>query len=191
MKDSHARKWVIVAYDLPNEPSKLKVRAWRSLKKLGAVYPSLSLCILPETPQTEKEIGVIRSDFGKYGRILVLNAGAFNTIDDKQLSQIFLDDRRKQFEEIFEECEEFLDEIKENIAIKKTTYEETDELEQALEGLERWYQDILRKGHGRAKDAARVERILEKCRKALSDFAERSQPRELNKRANAARSAHG
>ena len=38
--------WVVILYDVPYEPSKLKVRVWREFKKLGAIYPQMSLCIL-------------------------------------------------------------------------------------------------------------------------------------------------
>jgi chromosome segregation ATPase len=181
MVKSQNEKWIIVAYDLPSEPSKLRVRAWRAFKKLGALYPSVSLCILPDNPQTRNGVDELRSDFGKYGTILALNAGALSRNDRELLLQMFLEDRRKQYEEILEECQEFLDEIKENIGNKKVTYEETDELEQALEGLEKWYRDVREKGHGRERDAAKVESILETCRTELADFAERAQPKAINK----------
>jgi Protein ChrB, N-terminal len=181
MTESADKRWIIVAYDLPNEPSKLRVRAWRNFKKLGALYPSLSLCVLPDLPQVRKEIDQVRSDFMKNGTILALNASALEGVDGEQLSKMFQEDRRKQYDEIYEECQEFLDEIKENIGKKKVTYEETDELEQALEGLERWYRDIRDKGYGRQEDAARVAKIMEKCRRELASFAEKAQPKEINR----------
>jgi len=178
-----SRRWVIVAYDLPNEPSKLRVRAWRSFKKLGAVYPSVSLCILPDSRQLDKEVDALRSEFSKHGSIFMLNAAPLSSGDDEQLLRIFLEDRSKQYEELYEECQEFLDEIADNIKKRKTTYEETDELEQAFEGLERWFQSIKGKGEGREQDSAKVEKILEKCRKELASFAEKSQPKDINRQA--------
>jgi len=43
--------WVVILYDVPSEPSKLKVRVWREFKKLGAIYPQMSLCILPNNDE--------------------------------------------------------------------------------------------------------------------------------------------
>jgi len=43
--------WVVILYDVPYEPSKLKVRVWREFKKLGAIYPQMSLCILPNNDE--------------------------------------------------------------------------------------------------------------------------------------------
>lgn len=181
MSRSEDNKWIVIAYDLPNEPSKLRVRAWRNFKKLGALYPPVSLCILPNTEQVRKDIDAFRSDFKKHGTILVMDASTLGAPDEDVLSRMFLDDRRKQYEEIYEECQEFLDEIAENIANKKLTYEETDELEQTLEALERWFRSVREKGFGRAEDAAKVERILLRCKKALAGFAEKAQPVGINK----------
>ncbi|MCL4354997.1 MAG: hypothetical protein JRM79_04480 [Nitrososphaerota archaeon] len=181
MSRQPADKWIVVAYDLPNEPSKLRVRAWRNLKKLGALYPPVSLCILPNTPQARKEIGQFMSEFRKHGTVLAMNAGALDARDSDVLSRMFQDDRRKQFEEIYEECQEFLDEISENLASKKITYEETDELEQILESLEKWYKSVREKGYGRGEDSSKVEEILSRCMKALAGFAEKAQPRRLNR----------
>ncbi|HUK79443.1 MAG TPA: Chromate resistance protein ChrB [Nitrososphaerales archaeon] len=181
MRRSGANEWIIVAYDLPNEPSKLRVRAWRNFKKLGALYPPVSLCILPNTQQVRKDIGRFRSDFRKHGTILVMDASALEVPDEDVLARMFQEDRRKQYEEIYEECQEFLDEITENIENKKVTYEETDELEQTLEALEKWYGNVQEKGYGRDEDASKVERVLSRCKKALASFAEKAQPVGINK----------
>jgi hypothetical protein len=179
-------KWVIVAYALPNEPSRLRLKAWRSFKKLGAVYPSVSLCILPNTPEVERKVTDAKLDISKEGSVLVLAAQPLERSDDEQLVQIFQEDRHKQYEEIYEECQEFLDEIRENLGNKKVTPEETDELEHAFEGLEKWYQSIRQKGYERKQDVAKVDKIMEQCRKALAGFSEKAQPGEINRRAGSA-----
>lgn len=180
MVKSQVGKWIIVAYDLPSEPSKLKVRAWRAFKKIGALYPSVSLCLLPDNPETRKGVNDLRADFGKYGMMIGLKTAALTRSDGELIIKMFFEDRRKQYEEILEECQEFLDEIKENIGHKKVTYEETDELEQALAGLEKWYAEVREKGYGRERDAARVEKMLKVCRKELAGFAEKAQPGQIN-----------
>ncbi len=181
MGGSSANKWVVVAYDLPNEPSKLRVRAWRNFKKLGALYPPVSLCVLPNTPKIRKDIERFRSEFKRHGTILVMDANALEQEDEEALSEMLKEDRRKQYDELYEECQEFLDEVSENLENKKVTYEETDELEQGLEALQRWYGDIREKGYGREGDSLKVEKILARCKKALSGFAERAQPTRINK----------
>lgn len=179
--EGEVSQWIIVAYDLPNEPSRLRLKAWRNFKKLGAVYPSVSLCILPNTQQVRKRISQAKLDIDKSGSTLVLAAEPLETTDGERLLKIFQEDRHKQYEEIYEECQEFLDEIKENLGNKKVTPEETDELEHALEGLERWYRSILEKGFERKADVSKVTRIIEECRRSLAGFSERAQPTEINR----------
>ncbi|MDG6926746.1 MAG: hypothetical protein JRN09_09370 [Nitrososphaerota archaeon] len=176
-----ASKWIIVAYDLPNEPSRIRLKAWRNFKKLGAVYPSVSLCILPNTPQVKKKMAQAKLDISKAGNVLVLAAEPLERADGEQLLKIFQEDRHKQYEEIYEECQEFLDEIKENLGNKKVTPEETDELEHAFEGLEKWYRSIREKGYERKQDVSKVDKIIEDCRNALAGFSEKAQPREINR----------
>ncbi len=181
MDGSEAKKWILVAYDLPNEPSKLRVRAWRNFKKLGALYPPVSLCILPNTAQVRNDVDRFRRDFKRYGTILVIAADPLGAPDEVVLSKMFQEDRRKQYDEIYEECQEFLDEIEQNVADGKVTYEETDELEQALEALEKWYSDVREKRYGRDEDASKVQKILSRCKSALASFAEKAQPADVNK----------
>ncbi|MCL4355569.1 MAG: hypothetical protein JRN21_10525 [Nitrososphaerota archaeon] len=95
MSRSEANKWIIVAYDLPNEPSKLRVRAWRNFKKLGAVYPPVSLCLLPNTPQIRRDIEQFRSGFKRHGTILVMDVNALEGQDEDVPSKMFQEDQEE------------------------------------------------------------------------------------------------
>ncbi len=181
MREPAANEWVIVAYDLPNEPSKLRVRAWRNFKKLGAIYPPVSLCILPGGEQGRAAVGQLRSEISKNGTVLVMSASALDKQDVELLTSMFRDDRRRQYEEILEECQEFLDEIDDNLRKGKVTSEETDELEEALEALKKWYHGTREKRYAREEDASSVEQMLTKCAEALARFSDKAQPAKLNR----------
>ena len=51
-------------------------------------------------------------------------------------------ERDKRYDEVLEECQEFVDEINDNINKKKTVQEEVEEMEEALDGLRRWLERI-------------------------------------------------
>ena len=51
---------------------------------------------------------------------------------------MFRAERDKQYDEILEECQEFIQEVNHNIDKKKTTQEEVEEMEEVLDGLRRW-----------------------------------------------------
>jgi DNA-binding transcriptional regulator GbsR (MarR family) len=178
MKTPKPTSWVIIAYDVPNQPSKLRLRVWRELKKAGAVYPSLSFCILPNTTKTMKHALNLKNKVKEYGHVIVFKAKAVSEEDYNTIVNLFQVEREKQYKEILEECHEFLQEIESNITGQKMTDEEVEEMEESLEGLERWFERVKAidwiSVSPRRKE---VEKALEKCKDALTDFAERAQAR--------------
>jgi len=174
--DNPPQSWLIITYDVPNEPSKLRLRVWRELKKAGALYPPLSFCILPNTAKSMEQASNLKGKIREYGRAVILEARAVSEEDHETILNLFKAEREKQYEEILEECQEFLQEIENNIASQKLTDEEVEEMEESLEGLERWFEriktiDWISSSPNREK----VEKALEKCRDALTNFAERVQ----------------
>ncbi len=65
--------WIIVLYEVPSEPSRLKVKIWREFKKLGALYPQMSLCILPNNEQNAKKIDDISNMIISEGKIIKIS----------------------------------------------------------------------------------------------------------------------
>lgn len=170
--------WLVICYNAPSEPSKLKVRLWRELKRLGAHYPQMSVCLLPENKENRYRLNSIQAGIASDLKLVVLNAKGAAEKDQEQLLQIFRADRDRQYDEILEECQEFIDEIKLNIDNKKTFQEEVEEMEEVLDGLKRWL-DKVRSIDWLDKPEAsiRVEKLLAKCDIAMEHFAELSQPR--------------
>jgi len=182
MKTKSPDRWIVLAYDVPNEPSRLRVRVWRELKKSGALYPDLSFCILPKTVNAEKKSSLIKDAIGEYGKVVCLEGKARSKQDHRLMLQLFEQETKKRYEEILEECQEFLHEIKENIANRKLTGEEAEEMEESLIGLERWFVRV--KAADWTSDSSRkVERVLKKCREALVDFVGKVQARDEAERA--------
>jgi hypothetical protein len=48
--------WVLLSYKLPSEPSAPRVRAWRKLKRLGALLLHDTLWVLPATARTREHV---------------------------------------------------------------------------------------------------------------------------------------
>lgn len=164
--------FLIFAYDLPNEPTRLRVKAWRDIKKLGGVYPSLSFCILPNRRNVVEELKRLRTSLQRNGTALIMHVKISDLKDAEFVKKVFIEERRRECKEIAEECIEFLDEIKANISTGNLRYEELEELEHSLYGLKRWYADINSKGYAPSDELHKVERLLKECTNALSEFAE-------------------
>jgi len=96
MKTQIPDSWVIIAYDVPNEPSKLRLRVWRELKKAGALYPPLSFCILPNTAKSMERISNLKDKIREYGRTVILEAKAVNEEDHNSIVSLFQAERERQ-----------------------------------------------------------------------------------------------
>jgi len=171
------KSWIIFAYDIPNEPSKLRLRVWRELKKSGAHYPQLSFCILPKTTTSNEQASNLKSKISEYGRAIILEVKAVSEEDNDIILKFFEQERERQYKEILEECQEFLQEIESNIANHKLTEEEVEEMEESFGGLEHWFARIKAMDWDPYSGRKKIEQALNKCKEALTDFAERVQPR--------------
>lgn len=169
--------WLVVLYDIPTEPSRLKVRLWRDFKRMGALYPPTSVCIIPDTQKNRQELERISKMINKDGKLMRIRGRAMNENDQTNILQTFRTERDKQYDEILEECQEFMDEINLNINTKKTTQEEVEEMEEALDGLRRWF-DRVKSIDWVEKSASsiRVEKSLERCEGLMAKFLDLSHP---------------
>jgi hypothetical protein len=49
------RRWLILVYKVPPEPTANRVSVWRKLKRLGAILLHDAVWVLPSSPRTEEE----------------------------------------------------------------------------------------------------------------------------------------
>jgi hypothetical protein len=170
-----------VFYDVPSEPSKLKVRLWRDFKKMGAIYPHMSICVVPDNEYNRKNLGRLEKMALIDGKLIKIYGKALAEQDQNEILHIFRVERDKQYDEILEECQEYIDEIHLNIKGRKTSQEEVEEMEEALDGLSRWLGRV--KSIDWVENSAslkRVEKLLEKCEDMLHKFIEVSYPKKSN-----------
>jgi hypothetical protein len=56
------RRWVLLAYRLPREPSRPRIALWRNLRRLGAAQVGDGFVTLPLTSETHEQIEWLASD---------------------------------------------------------------------------------------------------------------------------------
>ena len=115
-----------------------------------------------------------------YGPKIILEARATNKSHMDTLLTLFKEDVEKEYREIAEECDEFLEEIRKNLRTANVTQTEVSELEEALEGLERWLTRIKSRDFTGSKAEGKVHRLLNQCRSALLSFSEKAQPKRMS-----------
>uniref|UniRef100_A0A7J3X8J2 ChrB N-terminal domain-containing protein n=1 Tax=Thermofilum pendens TaxID=2269 RepID=A0A7J3X8J2_THEPE len=140
---------------------------WRKLKRLGGVYPKLPLCILPERPAVKDGVGSVVEEIKTHGVALVLEAKPLRG-KDAALLEILRAAKEREYKEILEECQEFLEEIRSSIEKKSLTQEEAEEMEEMLSSLKTWYEHVEQTD--RLGSREEVKKMIEECERALEDF---------------------
>jgi hypothetical protein len=176
-------KWLVFGYDVPDEPSRIRVRLWRQLKGLGAIYPEMSFCVLPDSKRIRSHLEDLASGLQDFGPYIVLEAKGIDKRDNDTISELFKEDLGKEYRELIEECNEFLEEIRRNIATGNVTQTEVSELEEALDSLERWFAKIRDKDFLGSSAQQRIEKLVVRCRQALLGFSEKAQLKTLRNKA--------
>jgi len=167
--------WVVILYDVPSEPSKLKVRVWREFKKLGAIYPQMSLCILPNNDENIVKLDEIFRLILSEGKFIKITTNELDKNEHDKLLEMYRKERDKQYDEIVEECQEFIDENNLNIKNNKFTQEEVDEMEEVLDGLYRWFGKALSLDWiDESPKILQLRELLKKCQESMDNFAELS-----------------
>lgn len=138
----------------------------------------MSVCIIPDTPESRKNVDKISRIAANNGKIFKMLSKGVSEPDQNELVSMFRAERDRQYDEILEECQEFVDEIALNIRAKKTTQEEVEEMEEVLDGLRRWLEKVKSIDWIEKPEASvRVEKLLEKCQDSMDHFAELSHPK--------------
>jgi len=115
-----------------------------------------------------------------YDRKIVLEAKATNKTYLDTLLAMFKEDVEKEYRELAEECDEFLEEIRKNLRTGNVTQTEVSELEEALEGLERWLIRIKSRDFVGSTAEEKIHRLTNRCRNALLSFSEKAQPKRMS-----------
>jgi len=161
---------LLVMYDVPEKPSRLKVSAWRKLKRLGGLYPKLSLCVLPDTPEVRSALSEVLGDLREVGVAIAMGAEPISESDSSIALSILKAAKEREYREIAEECREFLEEVEANIKGGNVTQEEAEELSEAFDSLKEWYERVRRTDWVGAEAGKEVEDLLRKCEKTLEEF---------------------
>jgi hypothetical protein len=99
MPQPQTLRWLVLAHQLPANPSNLRVRVWRRLHELGAVVLRNSLYVLPASDESRENFSWIREEIvGSGGQVSVLEASAVDRYTDAELMQQFRKARTADYE---------------------------------------------------------------------------------------------
>lgn len=165
-----ATVWLLLAYRIPSEPTRLRATAWRRLKALGAVYVQNSVAALPDSPANERALRSLRREIIDMGATAqVMRAETLAGSSD--LVELYRAARDEEYAEIIDKCQDFLAEIRDETAAEHFTYAELEENEEDLNKLTSWFAKIQKRDCLGAKNREAAESALQECAAALDGFA--------------------
>jgi hypothetical protein len=162
--------WLLIAI-VTGADSVLRVRVWRELRRLGAVYLHSSVCFLPNQADIAATVDALAQRVRKAGgKAQVLQTTFVDEGDEAQIIAEQRADRDREYQEVVERTGEFLAEIDRETERHRATYTEVEESEADLERFDRWLKSIESRDYFQAPARQEAEAAIDHCRAALAAF---------------------
>ena len=171
-------RWLLLAYRVPSEPSRLRASIWRRLKTLGAVYLLNGAAVLPESPPARRALHRLRSEIVEEmgGFAVLLGCGPLAGGED--IAAIFNAARDDEYEEIVDRCNDFVAGVAKEISADHFTFAELEENEEDLTKLKGWLEKVRARDVMGSAGLESAVAAIERCGAVLEDYAERVYQRE-------------
>ncbi|WP_262697892.1 MULTISPECIES: Chromate resistance protein ChrB [Streptomyces] len=164
-------RFLLVSVSTADAPSATRVRVWRKLRSLGALYLQQSVCLLPDRDGVRRQVtrllASVRTDGGTARRLTV------DIADDAEYAQLmdeFNAQRDTEYGEVVERAPGLLEELRKETARGNATYAEVEESEADLERFDKWLAKIAARDYFHAPGGAAAREAVERCRAALAAF---------------------
>jgi hypothetical protein len=96
-EDLHNR-WLLLALQLPAQPSNARVKTWRRLQQLGAVSVKNSVYVLPNSAQAIEDFEWLRSEIqGMKGQASIFTAASVDGLEEREIVEQFRQARTEQY----------------------------------------------------------------------------------------------
>ena len=136
--------WLLISYRVPNQPSALRVAAWRALKQRGAVLLGPGLYVLPDAPDQRAALTDLAqriADGG--GSAITLTAGALTAEDERALALKYQAARYDDYRQVIKSAHKLFDHIGREEASHDYRFAEVESLEEELNKVRRQLDLVL------------------------------------------------
>lgn len=172
-------KWLLLAYQLPREPSRSRVAVWRRLRKLGAVHMEEGFWLMPNAEHLRTALtDIVATIHHEGGTVSAFSAQGFPAGEDEELIARFNQARELEYKEFAHECDKFLAHIQKETREENYEFFEAEEIEEDLAKLDRWLGQVKDRDFFAVGGRSVAEQHLRQCRDILADFMEKSAERE-------------
>jgi DNA-binding transcriptional regulator PaaX len=166
------RRWLVLVYRVPTEPTRLRAGVWRRLKGLGAIYLQNSVAALPASVGAERALRTLRNEIAEMGGTAhVLTAGVL--AGEADVVAAFNAARDDEYAEIVDRCQDFVAQVEKEYVAKHFSYAELEENDEDLVKLRNWYAKVQHRDVLGAGGMQAVIDALAICERTLEDYATR------------------
>jgi hypothetical protein len=148
-----------------------RMYAWRTLRRLGAVYLQQSVCMLPDRPTVRQTVTRMAGRLREQGsQVQVLRVRLTDADEHAALIVQQRAERDVEYAEVVSRVPELLVEIEQETARGRATYTEVEESEADLERFQRWMARIAERDYFGAPGGTAARDAVGRCEAALSAF---------------------
>ncbi len=105
--------WLLLVYQLPASPSRVRVRTWRRLQDVGAVSLKNSAYVLPNSPQTREDLEWIKTEvIAMKGQANILLSETMDLATEKEIIGAFQAARQSEYAALAREAGAILKRLK-------------------------------------------------------------------------------
>lgn len=95
------KKWLLLVYRIPREPTAGRVFVWRKLKQLGAIALQDAVWVLPQTPRTQEQFQWLAAEITELkGEAMLWEAEQLYATDSETVCRQFREPVEAEYREI-------------------------------------------------------------------------------------------
>lgn len=172
MSETSLRRWLLLIYRLPTDPSSARSAVWRETRRLGALSLQHGVCLLPDEGQTRDAYARLQERIATYGgEAMVLETVSPDLAWEARIIAQFNAARDEEYEEVVDETERFHEEIARERRKGKFTFAELEDEESNLERLRKYLAQVQERDSFDAAGRSRAAQEVERCAETLEQFA--------------------
>ena len=177
-----AKNWLLITVAAPGGTSStLRVFAWRKLRSLGAHYLQQSVCVLPATTKTTRDVTrLIARLRAEGGQGTMLRIALTDAKQEQTIIDAFQRERSDEYAEVTERTKQFHDELALERRRGRATYTELEESDADLARHQKWLAAIKARDYFAAPGASEASAAVAGCAEALALFETQALTAELD-----------
>jgi hypothetical protein len=180
--------WLLICYQVPSEPSALRVATWRALKQAGAVKLRDGTYLLPDRPSCAAALQEIQAKVqAGEGTALTMRVQGVSEDEAAAMYELFAQARAEEFRQVAKSARKFVDHVGREEAEDDFRFAEVDSLEEELEKVRRQFQRAVARDYLGSPERQAAAHALGDAVAGLGRYVERAYRQEAE--ANSARPA--